>query len=335
MLLIPLHLLIDDSKTKFPSFFNERTLGISRKTIENYLNQKSKPTEKSLSTIRSSLLNTDLFDDDSIENMISLFNNLNINSKWQSKGFLNLTNESVCNSQKLFFEMANLNYSFTMDILSHGGIKIEKDNFISILDKYTLIEPISVVYNSFDHSNYDTYASLNLLRFDIILYLLSSFDVDLNEFTPDNKSKFQSIIPCIEDDILAPPYRLLIDKLMIRYKIQSINELSHIMCNNEIEFPARKRFINRLRSNVKIYDPENKSVLDVFNKILKSKSIEFKKIEFEINIYIYTSKILNRLLIWLRKTTIFKSDQEIADFFSRYDMWYNYHYSQQQNQPEC
>lgn len=334
MLLIPLHLLIDDSKTKFPSFFNEKTLGISRKTIENYLNQKSKPTQKSLNTIKSSLFNTNLLDDKSIEKIISLFNNLNINSKWQSKGFQNLTNESVCYSQKLFFEMVNLNYSFTMDILSHGGIKIERDKFISILDKYTNIEPINAIYNSFDHFNYELHASFNLLRFDIILYILSSLDVDLNEFSLKNESIFKFIIPCVENDILAPPYRLLTDRLMKRFNILSINELSHILCNNEIEYADKKRFINRLRSHVKIYDPENKSVLDVFEKILNKESIEFKKIKSDINIYIYTSKILNRLLIWIKKTEIFKSDQEIASFFSRYEMWYNHHYAQQQNQQE-
>jgi hypothetical protein len=332
MLLIPIHLLIDDSKTKFPSFFNEKTLGISRKTIENYLNQKSKPTKKSLNTIKSSLFNTNLLDYKSIEKIISLLNNLNIDSKWQSKGFQNLTNESVCNSQRIFFEMVNLNYAFTMDILSHGGIKIERDTFISILDKYVNIEPINEIYKSFNHSDYELHESLNLLRFDIILYMLSSLDVDLYEVSLRKESNFKYIIPRVEDDVLASPYRLLIDKIMKRHNILSINELSHIICDNEDEFPAKKRFINRLRSTIRIYDPENKSVLDVFIKILNNKSIEFKNVEFEINIYIFTSKILNRLLIWMKKTEIFKSDQEIADFFTRYEMWYNHHYAEQQNQ---
>jgi hypothetical protein len=165
--------------------------------------------------------------------------------------------------------------------------------------------------------------------------MLSALDVDLYEVSLRKESNFKYIIPRVEDDGLASPYRLLIDKIMKRHKILSINELSHIICDNEDEFPAKKRFINRLRSTIRIYDPENKSVLDVFIKILNNKSIEFKNVEFEINIYIFTSKILNRLLIWMKKTEIFNADQEIADFFSRYDMWYNHHYSQQQNQPEC
>lgn len=334
MLLIPIHLLIDDTKTKFPSFFNEKTLGISRKTIENYLNQKSKPTQKSLNTIRSSLSNTKLIDDESINKIISLFSNLNIDSKWQHKGFLNITNESTCNCQRIVFEMVNLNYAFTMDIVSHGGIKITRHNLVSILDKYTNTEPIKSIYKSFNHSDYELHESLNLLRFDIILYILSSLDADLYKVLLRNESNFKYIIPRVEDDGLASPYRLIIDNIMKKHNILSINELSHIMCDNEDEFPAKKRFINRLRSTIKIYDPENKSIFDVFNKIFNSKSIEFKKIEFEINIYTYISKIINRLLIWMKKTEIFKSDQEIADFFSRYNMWYNHHYSQHRNQPE-
>lgn len=296
MLLIPIHLLIDDTKTKFPSFFNEKTLGISRKTIENYLNQKSKPTQKSLNTIRSSLSNTKLIDDESINKIISLFNNLNIDSKWQHKGFPNITNESICNSQRIVFEMVNLNYAFTMDIVSHGGIKITRHNLISILDKYTNTEPIKSIYKSFNHSDYELHESLNLLRFDIILYILSSLDADLYKVSLRNESNFKYIIPRVEDDGLASPYRLIIDNIMKKHNILSINELSHIMCDNEDEFPAKKRFINRLRSTIKIYDPENKSIFDIFNKIFNSKSIEFKKIEFDINIYTYISKIINRLL---------------------------------------
>jgi hypothetical protein len=346
MIIIPIHIFLDDKPTSIPKFFNNKFLGIRRRNIRNAINGKnalSKDSKKNAYKKISSFSNETpgvkfiISEEDFSESLMSF-------DKSKPSSFIQ--------DEYTRYYLQIIDEIFELD--SHLGKEAEKiklqpqktqiDKFRELLLKskfpWTMLND-----NLFDGTD-DELKNIQITIFkitvDILFYILAAYDVEYSHYFLKNiygeQSIFLKYLPFFNEDTIQNPSKLWFDKLKTIGGFKTIHDFATAILqlrdepeNHDIE--SQMRMIRKWRVGQDKQLPSWENVNRILEVVIKSNNINDKN---EIELYkeqgrfVYAHVkifqiLLNNLMVDNSLEKFGMDHTNVVDFFERYLYWHNYH----------
>ena len=344
MLLIPIHILLDDKPQKISSLLNIDSVGVSRKTIKNVIAGNQKLSSKSIDKIclEVSGLFSDVYGCD-INNILLKEMLSNPIDTTRIKYFKFIEDEYTQYFRKIFGEILELDRCFSDDIteMRKDPIKKRIKSFIDLV--YNTNYPANMLSDNIFEKNSlplnNASKTLNRIRIDIMFYLSSAYEVEYNyrfyKKVNGNKSLTARYLPVIEEKTVKNPIEIWIDYLIQTNGYRSINEFAKSIPqltvnpkdNNDV---SKLRMMRKWRSGKIFPTWENINCISetIAKKHYKGDDNKIEYLKEQGRFFAAYIKIYQKLLNMMLKDSQNQfgiNERGVVDYFERYLYWHNYH----------
>lgn len=345
MIIIPIHIFLDDKPINIPKILDEKYFGIKRRNIQNAVNKKTALSEDSKKKAYKKISSfcddipglTMVASEEEFSGSITALNPIKFLNCIQDdytqyykqivKGMYELDAQLESEVEKIKTKPPNTQVGLFWELLSDT-------NFPGTMFKGNLFEETNNKIQNIQ-------ITLRRIMVDVLFYILTAYEVEYNHHflkrQNGDKPLFLKFLPFYHEKTLQNPSKLWFDRLQMLNGFETLQDFARAIPQLSVppthkDIDSQKRMLRKWRSGKDKELPSWENINSIAESIVKKQNLSMDDLESYQEqcrfAYAYVKifqKLSNRLMDSESQELFGMDNIDVIEFFERYLYWHNYH----------